>query len=52
MTSGNLSDIRYEIERYERTINLILLCRNFVRIKLKNVKFYPPEENFYTDYQV
>ena len=52
MASGNLSDIRYEIERYERTINLILLCKNFVRIKLKDVKFYPPEENFYTDYQV
>ena len=52
MTSRSLSDIQYEIERYEGTINLILLCRIFVNNKFKNLKFYPPEENFYTNYQV
>jgi len=51
MTSRSLSEIQYKIERYERTINLILLCRNFINNRFKNIKFYPPEENFYTNYQ-
>ena len=52
MTSRSLSDIQYEIERYEGTINLILLCRNFINNRFKSLKFYPPEEDFYTNYQV
>ena len=52
MASRSLSEIQYEIERYESTINLILLCRNFIKNKFKNIKFFPPEEDFYTDYQV
>jgi len=52
MISRSLSKIQYEIERYERTINLILLCRNFINNRFKNIKFYPPEENFYTNYQI
>lgn len=52
IVSYELSDIRYDIERYEWTINLILLCRNLVRERLKNVIFYPKEENFHINSQI
>lgn len=54
MSKNNISiinNIKYEIRRYTNTINLILLCKNFIEKKNKDLQFYPPEENFYTNYQ-